>query len=233
MEKKFKFSDNPTLAKTIYGVVIAVLCITAIIVGIVAANNRKKETPSDENPPITNGDTNGGTTESPDGNGDENSGENEEPKEEKLSFIAPAAGTIFKAHSISVPAYSATLEAWKIHTGIDISTEEGADVFAVEDGEVTKVYAHPMLGNTVEITHKDGIVSRYSNLASSSLPTVGTTVDSGAKIGCVGDSAISEIADEAHLHFEMLVNGTSVNPLDYISEDAQKASLGVTDEESA
>ena len=233
MEKKFKFSENPTLAKSIYGIVIAVLCITAIVVGIVAANNRKKDTPSDENPPITNGDTNGDTTENPNENPNENPGENETPSEEKLSFIAPVSGKIFKAHSISIPAYSATLEAWKIHTGIDISTEEGADVFAVEKGEVTKVYSHPMLGNTVEITHSNGVISRYSNLSSSGLPTVGLAVDSGAKIGCVGDSAISEIADEAHLHFEMLVNSTSVNPLDYISEDAKKTSLGITEEDAA
>ena len=90
-----------------------------------------------------------------------------------------------------------------------------------------------MLGNTVEITHEGGIVSRYSNLSETSLPTVGTKVDSGAKIGCVGDSAISELADEAHLHFEMLVSGVSVNPLDYISEESKSASLGIDVSEAA
>jgi hypothetical protein len=90
-----------------------------------------------------------------------------------------------------------------------------------------------MLGNTVEITHANGTVSRYSNLASTNLPVIGTEVESGAKIGCVGDSAISELADEAHLHFEMLVNNTSVNPLDYISEEAKRVSLGITEEEAA
>lgn len=224
MEKKFKFSDNPGAARTVYGVIIAVLCITAIIVGIVASNNRKDGALTDEPPAPDNG-TVDDTPTPPDGN--------EGEEEKKPNFISPVIGTVLKAHSTSIPAYSATLEAWKIHTGIDISTEEGADVFSVEDGEVTKVYAHPMLGNTVEITHEGGIVSRYSNLSETSLPTVGTKVDSGAKIGCVGDSAISELADEAHLHFEMLVSGVSVNPLDYISEESKSASLGIDVSEAA
>ena len=232
MEKKFKFSDNPTLAKTVYGAIIAVLCITAIVVGIVAANNRKKDGLTDNNPPVSDGDANGNTNPDPDNTPDETPDGNQGTSEEKLTFIAPVSGKIFKAHSTSVPAYSATLEAWKIHTGIDISTDEGASVFAVEKGEVTGVYAHPMLGNTVEITHSNGVVSRYSNLSANGLPTVGTSVDSGAKIGSVGDSSISELADEAHLHFEMLVNNTSVNPLDYISDDAKKASLGITEDEA-
>ena len=63
--------------------------------------------------------------------------------------------------------------------------------------------------------------------------TVGTKLDSGAKIGCVGDSAISELADEPHLHFEVIVNEASVNPLDYISEDAKRVSLGISEENAA
>ena len=231
MEKKFKFSDNPTVAKTIYGAIIAILCITAIVVGIVAANNRKKGSTVGDNPPVSDGE--GSTVNPPDDTPDDKPGNEEKPPETKLNFIAPVTGKVMKGHSTSVPAYSTTLEAWKIHTGIDIMTEEAADVFAVEAGEVTGVYAHPMLGNTVEITHSNGTVSRYSNLASNNLPIIGTEVESGTKIGCVGDSAISELADEAHLHFEMLVNNTSVNPLDYILEDAKKVSLGITEEEAA
>ena len=231
MEKKFKFSDNPTVAKTVYGAIIAILCITAIVVGIVAANNRKGEPVTDVNPPTS--DEGGNTVNPPEENPDEKPGDEVKPPEEKLSFISPVTGRVMKPHSTSVPAYSTTLEAWKIHTGIDILTEEDAEVFAVESGEVTGVYAHPMLGNTVEITHSNGTVSRYSNLASGNLPVIGTEVERGAKIGYVGDSAISELADEAHLHFEMLVNKTSVNPLDYISEEAKKVSLGMTEEEAA
>ena len=234
MEKKFKFSDNPTVAKSIYGAIIALLCITAIVVGIVAANNRKKVDTGNENPPASDDGGNENNGENPEG---QNPGENPDDTQggtgEPLTFIAPVSGRVVKEHSTSIPVYSETLEAWKIHTGIDIMTEDGAEVFAVEKGEVTGVYLNAMLGNTVEITHSNGTVSRYSNLSANGLPTVGMTVECGAKIGNVGDTAISEIADEPHLHFEMLVNNTSVNPLDYISEDAKKASLGITEDEAA
>ena len=226
MEKKIKFSDNPTVAKTVYGAIIALLCITAIIIGIVAANNRKKDNAPTEQPPVSDdGNQDGGTG---DGNGDGDGDENAPPA--KLTFISPVRGKVAKGHSSSVPVFSETLEAWRIHTGIDISTEEGADVYAVCAGEITKVYSNPLMGKTVEITHENGMKSIYSNLSSSDLPTVGKTVASGEKIGTVGDSAILEIADEAHLHFEMTVNDVSVNPLDYISEEAKKVSLGITDE---
>lgn len=235
MEKKFKFSDNPTVTKAIYGAVIALLCITAIVVGIIAANNRKKPSADEPNPPVTDGtEDEGNNNETP---GDENQGGNENENQggsgEAITFIAPVVGKVFKEHSTTIPVFSQTLEAWRIHTGIDISTAEGADVFAVAPGEVTKVYSDPMLGNTVEITHTNGAKTRYSNLSANNLPAVGTQVDGGAKIGSVGDSAISEIADETHLHFEMFVNDTSVNPLDYISEDAKKTSLGITEDEAA
>ncbi len=228
MEKKFKFSENPNVAKAVYGAVIALLCITAIVIGIVAANSRKSPTPTpdDPNPPV-NDNQNG------DGNGDGNQNGNEdETQKEPLVFISPVTGTVMKGHSTSTPVYSETLEEWRIHTGIDISTAEGADVFAAAAGEVSKVYSDPLLGQTVEITHADGSLSRYSNLSKDGIVKAGTKVVSGAKIGVVGDSAISEIADEAHLHFELIVEEASVNPLDYMSEDAKKVSLGITSEES-
>ncbi len=230
MEKKFRFKGNPNAAKVVYGAVIALLCITAIIIGIVAANNRKDPIPDpDENPPITDGGNENGDQTPP----EDNTPEDKEPEKEKLTFISPVAGRVVKNHSLSIPVFSETLEAWRVHTGIDISTDEGADVFAAADGEVSRVYNDPMLGCTVEITHEGGIKTLYSNLEESGLPTVGTEVESGAKIGRIGDSSISELADEAHLHFEVVVAEASVNPLDYISDEAKRVSLGITENEAA
>ena len=117
-----------------------------------------------------------------------------------------------------------------MHTGIDISADEGAEVFCSADGVVTKIYSDPLLGKTVEVTHEGGIVSTYSNLATASISvSEGDEVKSGALLGKVGDTSLSELADEAHLHFGIKVNGVSVNPLDYISEDSKQASLGITE----
>lgn len=225
MEKKFKFSENPTVAKRVYGAVIALLCIGAIVVGIIAANNRKKPETETPIPPITD---NGNT------GGENNGGNNEEDaKGDAITYISPVSGSVIKWHSDDVPVFSETLGAWKIHTGIDVMTDDGAEVFSAADGVVSRVYSSPMLGNTVEITHSDGSKTLYSNLSDTGLVPNGTEVKQGARIGTVGDSAISELADEAHLHFEFILDGKSVDPLEHISEESKKASLGIDAGEDA
>ena len=69
----------------------------------------------------------------------------------------------------------------------------------------------------------------YSNLDPNSEVTLktGDTVKLGDKIGNVGDSSLVELAEEPHLHFRVELNGTAVNPLDYISDEAKKVSLGI------
>ena len=221
MEKKINFSDKSVRAKIVYATVIAILCITAIVVGIVSAASRTKDVPKVENPPMENppvGDS---------GNSENPPLEDTKP-EPKLSFISPVSGTVSKNHSLEMPVFSLTLGEWRVHTGIDIACEEGAGVFASEAGVVSGIYSDPMLGYTVEITHANDIKTRYSNLASdvASLK-VGDTVALGDKIGVVGDSSVSELAEEPHLHFEVLLKDVKVNPLDYINEESKKASLGL------
>ena len=122
MEKKFKFSDNPNAAKIIYGAVIALLCITAVIIGIVAANSRHRDnTPEDNNPPIV--DENGGNgTQNDENQNTPNNPENPDASD-KTGFIAPIAGTVMKPHSNEIPVFSQTLDEWRVHLGIDISSE--------------------------------------------------------------------------------------------------------------
>ena len=217
MIKKINFSDKSMTAKIMYAAVITILCVTAIVVGIVGAASRSNDAPSEEKPPIV------------DNSKDETPSVEDEPKPEaKLSFIAPTAGTVVKEHSLEVPVFSITLGEWRVHTGIDISCDEGAGVFASEAGVVTGIYSDPMLGFTVEITHKDNIKTRYSNLSSNVGDLkVGDEVSLGDKIGVVGDTAISELAEEPHLHFEVLLKDVKVNPMDYINEESKKSSLGI------
>ncbi len=216
MEKKIDFSDKSVTAKIVYAAVIAILCISAIVVGIVGAASKSKETPSDGQPPVID---DGSKVEPP---------AEEKPKPEaKLSFVAPTVGAVVKEHSLELPVFSLTLGEWRVHTGIDISCEEGAGVFASEAGIVTGIYSDPMLGYTVEITHKGDIKTRYSNLSSDVGDLkVGDEVALGEKIGVVGDSSLSELAEEPHLHFEVLLKDVKVNPLDYITKESQESSFG-------
>ena len=229
MEKKIKFSDKGAVQKIVYLTVIAILCVSAIVIGIVASNNRKTtdtENPDNvgEAPGTDGGDIAGTPDQTPDEKPDETPG-NTPPK---LAFVSPAVGTVKKSHSATVPVFSETLDEWRIHTGIDVSTDEGAKVVASEAGEVVAVYKHPMLGYTVEIKHSDTHKSVYQNLSADSVSVkVGDSVSRGDVIACVGDTTVVELADEPHLHFELMVNGVSVNPLDYFTEESKKASLGI------
>lgn len=227
MEKKIKFSENKNLGKTLYGILIAALCVTAIVIGIVASNNRGSD-PVPQEPPVSDGN---GENKNPDG---ENPPADEKPEEkpEKLEFISPAAGRVEKMHDLTTPVFSQTLEEWRVHSGIDIMTEEGAEVFAAERGEITRVYTDSLLGHCIEISHGEDIKTVYANLNPKSELTVkvGDEVEKGQAIGTVGDSSISELAEEPHLHFEFIVGKDKVNPLDYISEEAKSASLGIEKE---
>ena len=219
MDKKFNFSEQPLKTKIIYGVAAGVLCITAIGVGIVSSASKKNDVPKvEENPPLTD--------QIPDSKPPEASTEEEETPA-KLTFVSPLVGELGMRHSVDTPVFSTTLGEWRIHRGIDIIAGEGAEVYSAERGKVTKVTSDALLGKTVEITHDGGIVTRYSNLSADVKVKEGDSVASGALIGTIGDSSISELAEEPHLHFEMLVNGVSVNPLDYISEASKEVSLGV------
>jgi murein DD-endopeptidase MepM/ murein hydrolase activator NlpD len=220
MEKKINFSKKPTITKIIYGTVIAILCVTAIVIGIVSAANK-----SDELPPVDN------TTETPPStDNNENPTPAPDTQKKEQTFVSPLVGQVMTEHNLEMPVFSTTLGEWRVHTGIDISCDEGAPVYASCDGTVTKIYSDPLLGYTVELTHENNIVTKYSNLKSedTSLISVGDTVKSGDRIGTVGDSSISELAEEPHLHFTLTVNGVSVNPLDYISEESKSASLGIS-----
>lgn len=230
MDKKFSFSDQPRRVKIIYAAVIAVLCITAVVIGIVSAAS-KKNNPLPEEKPGTNQPSVDDNNNQGESNGD-NSGNNveENKKPEKLTMVSPVVGEITKSHSLDTPVFSNTLGEWRVHTGIDISAEDGAEVFCAADGVVSKVYSDPLLGRAVEVTHEGGIVSVYANLSSADVAVKeGDEIKSGALIGKVGDTSLSELADEPHLHFAVKVNGVSVNPLDYISDDSKQASLGITE----
>ena len=233
MDKKFKFSEQPTKVKIIYATVLAVLCVTALTIGIISAAHRSKKPTVDEpeaNVPTIGDKLPENNEENIPPTTDKEEDKEEEKKPDKLTFVSPVVGEVTKGHSLDTPVFSDTLNEWRVHTGIDIAADEGAEVFAAADGKVSKVYNDPFLGKTVEITHEGNIVTIYSNLGNTSVVVKeGDSVKSGALIGNVGDTSLSELADESHLHFAIKLNGVSVNPLDYISDDSKKHSLGMTE----
>ena len=131
------------------------------------------------------------------------------------SMLPPVDGEIIKPHSETELSYSKTMEDWRLHRGIDISASIGTTVKAAASGEVSECYTDTAYGVTVVIDHGNGLFSKYCNLASDKMVEIGQTVEKGTAIGVVGDTAEFEVADKAHLHFEVIKDGNGVDPEEY------------------
>ena len=140
------------------------------------------------------------------------------------SFTLPANGTLTNKHDPELQIFSQTMNDYRVHLGIDIQTEENAPVYAATDGTISKIWVDTLMGYCMAIKHSGNCVTIYKNL-SATLPqgiAEGVSVRSGQLIASVGNSAMVEIADEPHLHFEMTVADLAVDPLEYFSEESLK-----------
>jgi murein DD-endopeptidase MepM/ murein hydrolase activator NlpD len=99
-----------------------------------------------------------------------------------------------------------------LHRGLDISARRGTPVNAPADGVVVFTGYTGGLGNTIRIAHGLGYTTVYGHLDTIEVEP-GEEVRRGARIGTVGNSGRST---GPHLHYEVHVDGTAVNPLYYI-----------------
>ena len=98
------------------------------------------------------------------------------------------------------------------HKGIDFASAQGADVVAVAAGVVTFAGEKAGYGNLVEVSHGNGLVTRYGHNASIAVG-VGRTVSRGDTLAHVGSTGRST---GPHVHFEVLKNGRQIDPLSFI-----------------
>lgn len=132
-------------------------------------------------------------------------------------YIMPVTnGNITAVFSIDVPVYSQTLGDWRIHDGIDVSAPLGTEVVAVNDGIVESIECHDLYGITVVLKHTDGKKTTYSNLEDSIELEEGQVIEQGNIVGKIGQTAVFEIAEGPHLHFEMSQNGKKIDPVTVI-----------------
>jgi murein DD-endopeptidase MepM/ murein hydrolase activator NlpD len=129
--------------------------------------------------------------------------------------IAPAHGHLSSLFSNS--RYHPVLRISRPHKGIDIAAKVGEPILAAGGGRVTfSGWKSGGYGNTVEIDHGYGYVTRYAH-ASRVLVRAGQTVSRGDVIAEVGATGL---VSGPHLHYEVEVNGRQVDPLNFIIGDA-------------
>lgn len=100
----------------------------------------------------------------------------------------------------------------RLHTGIDIGAPYGATVIASDAGVVAYVGVMSGYGNVVVVDHGGGLATTYNHLSAFSVSS-GQQVGRGVPVGNVGCSGY---CTGPHLHFEVRVNGSPVDPMPYL-----------------
>lgn len=181
-----------------------------------ASSNTTNNTSNTNNNTVTNTTTNVASANA-DANSEGNQTNTTETAENKtLSFSMPVEGEIVKDFAQDNLIYSNTLEEWTTHTGIDIKADKTTVVKSAEAGMVKTIKNDPRYGLTIVIEHENGFQTVYSNLLTSEFVVEGENVEKGQSLGTVGNTAAFEIADEPHIHFEILKDSVQVDPKLYL-----------------
>ncbi len=101
---------------------------------------------------------------------------------------------------------------YRMHTGMDIGGAHGQPIWAAHEGVVSLVGWNGGYGNTVVIGHGDSVTTLYAHMSGFAVGT-GEYVTAGQVIGYVGSTGLST---GPHLHFEVRINGSPVNPRPYL-----------------
>ena len=83
------------------------------------------------------------------------------------------------------------------------------------------VLEDPLMGNCIEITHREGYITRYGSLATPGLVQEGAKVACGQVLGTMGTSAAIECAEGPHLHFELWQLQEALDPMKFLREDVE------------
>ena len=134
-----------------------------------------------------------------------------------MNWPVPGYTTITSEYGMRVHPVTG---AYKLHTGVDIGAPLESSFVAAANGIVSKATFSPAYGNMVIIDHGGGVQTLYAH-GNEIMVQVGQTVSAGTEILKVGSTGYST---GPHAHFEIRINGQTVNPLDYLlSKDfAQK-----------
>ena len=134
-----------------------------------------------------------------------------------LKTALPVQGQTVAAYAMDCLSYNETTRDWRVHNGVDIAAEEGAEVCAAADGTVYTTFNDDSMGMTVVIRHDGGYTTQYSSLAEELKVSAGDSVKLGQAIGCVGSTALVETAIGPHVHFSVSYRDSQMDPAEFLS----------------
>lgn len=210
-------------------IILAALLITVLtltVIGIVSTVSKRNEIPVDTVPedteaPPSNEAPKDEAPPAPEQNPEDTPSDTPlTPEPEKPVYVSPCeGGFIQKGYDEAAPVFSATMNEYRLHLGVDISGKVGDAVRVFSDGTVEKIHKDYFWGQTVVVDHGNGLKSYYMNLSETLAEgiEVGKKLTAGTVIGAIGETANIECADSPHLHFELRLGDKTVSPKDYVT----------------
>jgi len=188
-----------------------------------SSEDSNEEKVTEENDETTNIPPNGGGTAKTDDDvkADEEIAE-DVPTSAKASnqsaydMAMPVDGKVIRSYSADRLVYSPTLKEWTTHMGVDIAGSLGGEVRAALDGVVESIEEDSLRGIVITLSHDDNLKTVYMGLSTGDMVRVGQQVQKGQVISGIGRTAAFEILDDAHVHFEVLLNGEHQDPANYL-----------------
>ena len=124
-------------------------------------------------------------------------------------LVRPVPGAISSGFG---PRFHPILGYMRMHNGVDMNCRQGDPIISAESGRVIWAATKGGFGKTVMIDHGGAMVTLYAHQSGYAVAE-GNTVDAGQTIGYCGNTGLST---SAHLHFEVRIGGTPVDPAGYL-----------------
>ncbi|MBP3347500.1 MAG: M23 family metallopeptidase [Clostridia bacterium] len=150
------------------------------------------------------------------GNGDSGDQNVNQDVSKTFSIVLPfSKKTVITGYSNETPIYSETLHEWACHVGLDFSCKENDAVTAAANGIVTKITEDSVYGISVLVSHSDDFFTLYRGLGEVNV-TLDELISQGQSIGSAAGSIPFEAHMPTHIHFELIKDGLSVDPLSFV-----------------
>ena len=194
------------------------LALTAIIVVAVAISG---DTTSE--PQVDSGHGSDNVVVIPPKDDEQQVGGNDNDNENQQPVVKPDEGMASPIANMNVLNdygfyHNTTLNWFYEHAGVDFVADAGTEVMAVDAGTVESIYKDDILSGTeIVIAHGNGLKTVYRFVNEIDGLKVGDSVKKGEVIATVAEATGNEYKDGAHLHFEILENGKSVDPTNYLT----------------